>query len=387
MKKTFAQIMGSLEDDIVSRVTAKVPEWAGVQGLKVPGRLCAEQCSRSAAAAWKAELALGACGEGARMRIADGTGGLGVDSWHFSRLASEVLYFERSAELCAAAESNFRLLGAGNIRCLNLCFGDNPETREALSGFRPDIIYLDPARRSASGSKVFLLEDCEPDVTALMPVLWEFTDRVLLKVSPMADIPMLRSRLGERLTQVHAVSVGGEVKELLLLLEKDGAGSFTVTATDCRNSLRFTPQEEKEAQVTRPVSRESFKPGTVLFDPDPALTKAGAFKLISGRLGAAKAGTFTHLYLSAEPLPFGRNYAIADVLPLDKRSIAQFGARYPGADVTARNIPMKSEELRARLNVKKAGTAPDGPCHIFAFTADYSDGASERLLVAARPLI
>ena len=48
-------------------------------------------------------------------RIADLTGGLGVDSWAFSEVAEEVLYNEMNPALAAAARHNFKALGVTNI--------------------------------------------------------------------------------------------------------------------------------------------------------------------------------------------------------------------------------------------------------------------------------
>ena len=52
-------------------------------------------------------------------------------------------------------------------------------------------------------------------------------------------------------------------------------------------------------------------------------------------------------------------------MPLSGRSIKELGKKYPSADVTARNIPMTSDELRKRLGVKPS----DGTVHIFGTSA------------------
>ena len=138
-----------------------------------------EQCSSSAAARYKAELAArllqGADGGGlsgpATGRIADLTGGLGVDAWAFSAAAEEVLYNEMDPVLCEAVQANFALLGVRNAVFRNAEVRPGI-IREILGGFRPDLIYLDPARRSATGRKVFLLEDCRPDLIGLQDELF-----------------------------------------------------------------------------------------------------------------------------------------------------------------------------------------------------------------------
>ena len=116
-----------------------------------------------------------------------------------------------------------------------------------------------------------------------------------------------------------------------------------------------------------------------LFEPGKALLKAGAFDLPCA-YGLAKLGRHTHLYSGVVPdvlKPFGKTYEILETQPLNKRSVKEIGARYPRADVTARNIPLTSEELRRKLGVKDGG-----PVHIFGARLDADD--SNVLLVCSR---
>ena len=120
MKRSFADILAGLNSDRARKVARKLPEWAavdaarraaGLDPLEFPTALSLEQCSSSATAAYKAFLAGQAAAAQLIQLIIDLTGGLGVDSWAMSRVAERVVYFERDAELAAAAERNFRRLG------------------------------------------------------------------------------------------------------------------------------------------------------------------------------------------------------------------------------------------------------------------------------------
>ena len=216
MKRSFADILQGLDSDRAQKVARKLPEWAAV-GAEIPSALALEQCSSSATAGYKAGLAAADVPpEAARMgTVLDLTGGLGVDSWAFSRVAERVVYFERKKELAEAAQRNFERLGAANIEVR--CETVTPETELPEA----DLIYADPARRDAAGRKVFLLEDCTPDILTLLPMLLRKAPTVLLKLSPMADLAMLADRLGSALREIHVVELDGEVKELLCLLHPD----------------------------------------------------------------------------------------------------------------------------------------------------------------------
>ncbi|MBR5076870.1 MAG: SAM-dependent methyltransferase [Bacteroidales bacterium] len=289
----------------------------------------------------------------------DLTCGLGVDSWALSKVAERVVSYERDAVLCEAARRNFARLGADNIEVR--CETVTPETDLPEA----DLIFADPARRDAAGRKVFLLEDCTPDILTLLPMLQKKAPAVLLKLSPMADLTMLAQRLGSALREIHVVESDGEVKELLCLLLRDNTPAepeiTVVTLASHNGRLHFRMAEEREAEA---VFAAGVQPGGVLLEPCPALLKAGAFNLPCARWGLQKLAAFTHLYtgtLSEEAAPWFKARKIREVLPFGSASFKQIKHRYPRAELTARNLPLGSAELQ-----KKMGLSPGGDAHIFA---------------------
>lgn len=385
----------------------KVPQWFAEPSLVYPKPLAGEQCSSSATAFYKASLLQELAASAAKgcLRVADLTGGLGVDAWAFSQVATEVLYNEMDADLADAARHNFAALGRSNIRVS--CAEITADSLSAVLGnFAPDVIFLDPARRSASGQKVFRLADCSPDLIALKDSLLQVCQTVLVKVSPMADIAQLGRELGDCLQAVHVVAVGDECKELLLLLQRPGdpvrlavrIGRYAVQLPAAWSGSRMLREaffqvlcdEEHPAGGQREVrylaDEAELKAARWLFVPGPALTKAGAFNLPCRQFGLVKLGRSTHLYVPsgdvfpAGLLSWGKSYRICSVLPLDKAGIREAATRWPKADVTARNLPLDSEGLRKRLGIKTGGAI-----HLFGFRADFQDGTSGKYLLAAEP--
>ena len=207
----------------------------------------------------------------------------------------------------------------------------------------------------------------------------ECCGKILIKLSPMADIAMAVSRLenaGAKVREVHCVEAGGECKELLILCDNDWAGDSRLIVFRDGKSLDISGLEEHTP--TYPASDGEMMSMKYIFEPGKALAKSGAFNAICNTPSRfVKAGEHTHLYLSAlEPNPedellsFGKLFRIKEITALDKRSIALFGKRYPDSDVSARNIKMTSDELRSRLRSKSGG-----PTHIFGFRVDF--GANE----------
>lgn len=378
------------------RLRKKLPEWVACTGLVYPSSLCAEQCSSSDTARYKALIVQrilneyvgsGEMTSGTRKagKIADLTGGLGVDSWAFSEVACDVLYNEMNPELAAVARHNFKELGVTNIFIKNQeATADSLE--DLIGDFKPDVIFIDPARRDSAGKKVFLLEDCSPDVLKMLPELFWISRFVLLKLSPMADISMAVERLdrtyeayrqdtcgdgwnGQWVREVHVVASSGECKELLILLDREHEGGYSLTCREDGKTLTFTSKEIAESKATLPDSTFA----RIIFEPGKSLTKAGAFNALCERFGLVKLARFTHLYTIGEPLSeteleerlkqfndFGKVYSVKEIQPLNKASIKDIGRRYPHSEVSAKNIPMSSDELRARLKVKSGDDA-----HIF----------------------
>jgi hypothetical protein len=356
------------------KLKGKVQEWFSNPSLIFPVGLSAEQCSSTATGIYKSGLASEIAGA-KEFRLADLTGGLGVDSWYFSKKASQVWYHEMQEKLCIAAEHNFKALNSENIVVRNAI--STPETIEdILSEACPDIVYMDPARRGEGGKKVFLIEECTPDVLTLKEQIFRHSRHILLKLSPMADITMVCDRLGSTCREVHVVATGGECKELLIWMDREWYGEYTITAVELPSGypdmepalLSFYSSEEKIATAsTMPRNDVSG----FLFEPGKALMKAGCFNLIANRFGLMKLGVSTHYYVTEsaakadELKPYGKVYMIISVQPLDKRSIKAAGAAYPRAEVTARNIPMDTETLRKKLGVTSGDDA-----HIFGLKSD-----------------
>lgn len=414
------------------RLRKKLPEWVACTGLVYPSSLCAEQCSSSDTARYKASIVqrifneyvgtvasmvgdpcrtTGSATEGtesvpdknspttrnqsvtelaevtipSRGKVADLTGGLGVDSWAFSEVAEEVLYNEMNPALAAAARHNFKALGVTNIFIKN-SEATSDSLKDIFGDFRPDVIFLDPARRDSAGKKVFLLEDCSPDVLKILPELFGISRFVLLKLSPMADITMAVERLdrtyeeylekasgkgwnGQWVREVHVVASGGECKELLILLDGEWNEGYSLTCREDGKTLTFKPEEITKAKAGYPDSTFA----RIIFEPGKSLTKAGVSNAICERFGLVKLARFTHLYTISEPLSdseleqrtaplkdFGKVFYVKEILPLNKSSMKDVGKRYPHSEVSAKNIPMSSDELRTRLKVKSGDDA-----HIF----------------------
>lgn len=186
----------------LARARKKLPSYYEAECIIPP--LAFEQSSGEEAATLK---------NNSGMLCIDLTCGLGVDSLNFSKRFDKVITVEKDPALSRIAKINFSRLGAGNIEVVNSSAEDfirDFKTR----GIRADLIYIDPDRRPGNEKKQIRLQDCSPDVVALMPQLKGLADTVLIKTSPLFEVDeAFRIFPGCR---VEVVSVGGECKEVLI---------------------------------------------------------------------------------------------------------------------------------------------------------------------------
>ena len=341
----------------------KAPSWYACPAVDYPDGLSLEQCSSEETARYKQAFVP------AGGRVADLTGGLGVDCLALSRPAAEMHYCERDAARCAAARHNFAALGAADIAVHE---GDGVAWLQAQE--TPfDLIYLDPARRDKTAGRVYDIAGCEPNLLEIKDLLLQHAPRVLAKLSPMADISRTLAQLPET-RELHIVAAAGEVKELLVLLEAKRAeapSSPRIVAADGSGRFAFSPAEEAAAGV-----RYADRVGRFLLQPSKALRKAGAFRLLSARCGIAKLAPSTHLYTADTPVDgfSGRTFAVEAVLPWGSAARQELRRRFDRMELTALNFPMTTDALRRRL-----GIAEGGSHHVFATTLN-----NEKILIICK---
>ena len=315
----------------------KVPQWAENEDLLFPVHLSIEQCSSEAAAKYKAGLLDG-------QTFADLTGGLGVDTFYISQHFQQTDYVEMQTELCDLARHNFAILKA-DVKVLN-------ETAEDyLKRCEPkDCIFIDPARRDEHGRKTISISDCTPDVAALQDLMRQKAKRVLIKLSPMLDISKALEELCH-VKEVHVVAVANECKELDFIMERDYQGEVHFVCVNLmtnQQELCFTMAEERSS-----TTRLADGVMKYLYEPNPALMKAGCFKLLTARFDVYKLHRNSNLYTSEQLIPDfpGRIFEVQDWAPYNKKVKSTLLADVEKASVAVRNFPLSVAELRKNLKI------------------------------------
>ena len=315
----------------------KVPQWADNEELLFPAHLSLEQCSSEAAARYKASLLQG-------HSLADLTGGLGVDTYYLSQRFQQTDYVEQQSELCDLARHNFAVLNA-HIQVWN-------EAAEEYLGRcdSKDCIFIDPARRDEHGRKTVSIADCTPDVTALQDMLLEKAPMVMVKLSPMLDITKALGEL-RHVKEVHVVAVANECKELDFVMERSFQGEpllIGVNLLTHQPEVRFTLEEENRCQ-----GRLSDGISNYLYEPNPAVMKAGCNKLLAERYGVCKLHKNSNLYTSerlVSDFP-GRIFEVEGWAPYNKKLKQVLLPDLEKASIAVRNFPLTVADLRKALKI------------------------------------
>lgn len=355
-------------DQITCRkqIKDKLPAWYANYDLYFPAKITTEQCSSEQTASYKQRLASGniAC---------DMTGGLGIDTYYISRNFEKFFYLERYEAYCNAARHNFNVLGASNIDVLN---GDSIQLLNDLPSL--DLIYVDPARRSDCNKRLYDLSECEPNVVNLAPILLSKAKKLIVKVSPMADIHRC-IELIPQVKRIHVLSVRNECKELLLEVDSTEESkdveivcvNFPVTG---EQSFSFFFNAEKSAPLNVVNTVHKY-----LYEPNASILKAGAFKSVATQFGIKKLHQHSHLYTSSELITDfpGRIFQVIEVDGFSKKWLQTASKQIGQANLTTRNFPMTVAEIRKRSKLQEGGS-------LYLFATTLSD--DQKVIVSCEKL-
>jgi hypothetical protein len=336
-------------------------------GIVYPPGINLEQSSSEITAAFKRTVVEKEIHPAGRQTSgADLTGGFGVDSFFLSRGFSSFHYIEPNPHLLEIARHNHGVLQAGNITYHHT----GAETFLSTLAHKPDFIFIDPSRRTEN-KKVLTLADSEPDIISLQEKVFEKTDLLLVKASPLLDIKGAIRAL-RFVKSVFVVSVENECKELLFLAEKSFGGEPSIHAVnigrkdDLPFTFLFSEEERFEAPYTDPL--------TYLYEPNASILKAGAFKSVANVFNIAKLQASTHLYTSDTLIEYfpGRIFKIDARVKPHPKVLKEF---FPEgkANITTRNYPLSVEDLK-----KKTGLKDGGERYLIGFS-----GRNEKFLVVA----
>lgn len=317
----------------------KLPTWFQGKNIYYPNKLNIEQTSSEITAKYKSALVLGES-------IIDLTGGFGVDSFYFSKVFKTVVHCEINTSLSEIVAHNYKQLNKSSIKTISK---DGIEFLLSDSK-KYDCIYVDPSRRNETKGKVFLLNDCTPNIPRYLDKLFEHSNNLLIKYSPILDIKSALKEL-KFTKEIHIVAVKNEVKELLFLLEKDFDSDPMIKTV---NFVDETVSSFNFGYNTSNSSEYSL-PQKYLYEPNAAILKSGGFHEITSKFDVFKLHQHSHLYTNTNLIDFpGRRFVIEHCISADKKLIKKHLPKLK-ANVTTRNYPQSVSEIRKKFKLKDGG--------------------------------
>lgn len=208
----------------------------------------------------------------------------------------------------------------------------------ALSRGR-EFVHIDPDRRAEGGTRANRVEDYVPGLEFLRQ-LSETARGGAIKVGPA-------SNFGGKFpgTEIELISLNGECKEATVWFgELAGAEIYRATVLPSGATLAGHPLSAA-AEVT-PLQ-------AYLYDPDPAVVRAGLVDLCAEQLGLTRLDAAEE-YLTSDARidsPFVTPFQVLDEFPNNERELRRRLRATPSGsyEIKCRHLPVKAETLRRRL--------------------------------------
>ena len=229
-----------------------------------------------------------------------------------------------------------------------------------LGAFRGKVgLFFDPVRRSG-GRRAYSVKSYRPPLEIVRGWLPDFP-ALGVKISPGVDLDELRGYEAE----VEFVSLAGELKEAALWFGPLRSARRRATVLPGPHSLAGSG-DQPPPWLSEPLGW--------LYEPDPAILRAGLVRALGEQLGAAQLDPDIAYLTAADPrsTPFARRWRVEDWFPFGLKRLREY--------LRLRGV--------GRLTVKKRGS----PLQPEALIRDLRlDGEAERTIflthLSGRPIV
>lgn len=273
--------------------------------------------------------------------------GIGADSRELARHCSDFRAIDKSPAAATCAAINLSDLAGAQVFCQS--------AEQVISQQVLPALFVDPARRAPTG-RVLSPESWSPPLGKVLE--WgKRAPHLAVKIAPGIDLANLPDGY-------HAqwVSVDGSLVECALYspgLAPEGAGRSALLlcgdqVTPYRCSSARNPKEN-HVQIPQAASLGSY-----LFDPDPAIIRAGILPDLCAHLVAAPVSTGI-AYLTGNALPTEQDapalrcYRIVENLPLKPKTLTAYlrSQQATRLDVLKRGVALDIGTWRKKVMPKK----------------------------------
>lgn len=260
--------------------------------------------------------------------------GIGSDAAALARRGCDVITVDADPACSLRAQWNAAILSPEHAP---LCISARAEDITDRSG----LLHVDPDRRVTQASRAVRIEDYVPGLEQLLVWTNEFAGGAI-KLSPAANFG---GKFDD--AEIELVSVHGECKEATVWFGRlAGEKPWRATALPSGETLAGEPMEA--VADIRPLGR-------YLFDPDPAIVRAGLVDLLAERHGMARLDAAEE-YLTGDELvdsAFVRAFEVEAELSNNPKDVRAYyrTSRFGQLEIKCRHIPVEIDRLRKQLEL------------------------------------
>lgn len=327
---------------VYEKLHKKLPSWSKNE-IIMPLKAF-QQCTTERVALFKSSLFSGNL-------LIDFSGGIGMDDWAFSPHFKNIISFDTDLTIHECALHNIAALGIENIERR---WEDGTQIIQDLPKF--DLAYIDPDRKSHI-SKGVAIADMTPNLAVCIPQLWNKTDKILLKLSPLFDIQMILNVWRET-SKIWVIADKNDVKEVAVLLEKDFQGNPVIS------TINLDKQDFKYSVVWDGVNVMKIEQTTHLNEynyvvfPFHALTKSNLADDYFGKMGLKKLSN-TAFYTSEkkQEITGGNKFQVTQVLKGDVKSVKKYISKNSDfrASLIVKGLKINAIDWKKKIGLKEGG--------------------------------
>lgn len=350
----------ALQVEVNKKLSYKIPSWSDFC-VYIPEKINLEQASSELTAKYKTKYIK------ENDVIVDLTSGLGVDLFFMSCKAKLGVYIDQNINLSESVKYNFEKLLGHDLCNRKFAFISDDYSiiiEDVIKKYSPNIVYIDPARRSIDNNekRLYSIEDCQPNILSVIPMLNELyqkqnknIDRYIIKISPMFDINELINKVNN-IENIDIISVKGEVKEILLNISKDLVYKTLISSVNILsedNTIEYSSYWDREKELDNSELSEPLK---YIYELNSPTLKSGLYKSIALDFGLKLLSNESKLYTSNEfvnRFP-GKIMILEECVLFNKSNLKNIKRKYTDAQVRTRNFPMTPDALRAKLSLSES---------------------------------
>lgn len=267
-------------------------------------------------------------------KIADLCCGIGVDLINIAKGKEQAYAIDLDADTLKIAKYNCKSQNLNNIKFI---LGKAEKFNQQV-----DVIFIDPDRRPGSNRRI-APEDYSPPFSKIME-LRSICTNIAVKLSPAIDYKRLNLPIDSTL---EFVSENGTLKEILLCMGD-------LATENCERKAILLPTTltlQNSNTKTKITEIQKY-----LFEPDPAIIRAGLVQEMGNRIGYnlidSKLALLTGSHISQSD--FGKIFEVEEIMKFDLKKVRKYVRENEIGEliIKTRGFPESVERFRKKIKLK-----------------------------------